>query len=146
MKFWSRFTLWVLFALVLPLIYIFVRTNLFYTVNKVSIWLLIVILIVFLFVRQLWRYLKNGIPYSMLLQVISGVVKIILPLLALYSVILIFRLKVDEIVTATKGIEQFLIILIPCQMIAIPINPMPQWVYENKENRLAQIIQKVRGE
>lgn len=146
MKFWSRFTLWVLFALVLPLIYIFVRTNLFYTVNKVSIWLLIVILVVFLFVRQLWKYLKNGIPYSMGVQVISGVVKIILPLLALYSVILIFRLKVDEVVTAAKGIEQFLIILIPCQMIAIPINPMPQWVYENKEKRLAQIIQKVRGE
>jgi len=141
-EFWIRFASWTILSLIIPVVYIFTMTNLVNTVNKVSVWGLILIAIAVLFFIKLWGYMKQGLPYSMGIQVVSGIVKIILPLLALYGVVYIVRLKVNEILLAFRSIEIFLYVLIPCEIAAIPINPFPKWIYLNQDKVFIQRFNK----
>lgn len=142
-EFWVRFSIWTTLSLIAPLTYLFATTKLFYTVNKVSVWAVIIIFIIAKFFIKLWKYVNEGIPYSMAVQVISGVVKIIIPLLALYFLVLIVRLKVNEMLLAFRAVEIFLYILIPCELVAIPVNPFPKWIYLNQDKIFVQKINKI---
>lgn len=133
--FWIRFVGWVLFAVILPVVFLMWRFNLFAKVSHIQIggWGLIAIGIVAIFVGALYKYMKRGLPYSLTTQVISGVVKIILPLGAAAFMFWVIRDTIDYVL-------QLLGVLIICEAIAIPINPMPKWVRDNRANEAEGLI------
>lgn len=124
--FWTRFGLWVLFSVIAPCGFIIWRYDLFKVTSKVQLggWGFIAVIIASVFAFSLWRYIKRamGKSYSYVWQIISGIVKICLPLMLL-------MLAVQSIQNSVEYFTQFMGVTIICELIAIPLNPMPKWVY-----------------
>ena len=123
--FWTRFVLWALLAAILPFLFIAFRFGIFKKVSDISVsgWCILGIIIVvafaFYLVRCLRVALKGRSPFF--LQIVNGLCKIVIPLLCLYFF-------VDSLQGKMVVFEQALIVVIVCETLAIPINPMPVWV------------------
>lgn len=126
-QFWTRLGLYVLFGVVLPFIFIVFRFNLFGKVTKISIggWELVSLIFIAVFFLKLLNGVKKGLPYSLLTQIINGLVKVILPLILALIISYYFKDNMEYL-------SQFLCVLIVCESIAIIANPLPQWAHENK--------------
>lgn len=124
--FWLRFAFWCLFACVLPFCFIVWRFDLFATTTKMNLggWGIIAIGVVAIFAISLMRYVAKGMKHSMTKQIINGVCKIIIPLVLCYIIVYWLR---DE----TKNCMQVLGCVTLCELVAIPINPMPEWKFNN---------------
>lgn len=124
--FWIRFSLWALFGAILPIIFLVWRYKLFQVTTTMQLggWGFIAIIIACVFGRALWKYIKIGMAntYSFLWQCVGGLFKIVLPIFALYCAL-------DAIQESIAYMLQFLGILMASEAIAIPLNPMPKWVY-----------------
>ena len=131
-----RMVCWVLCALIIPVAFIIFRYDLFTKISKVQFggWGMIAILIIFTFVIVLGNYLKGGFKkYSMVGQIINGAVKVVLPLVALYFILVNIKDSIDLFLQA-------LAVVIISETIAIPINPMPKWVYEQSKGEAQDTI------
>jgi hypothetical protein len=124
-KFWIRFVLWAALACVLPVVFIAYRFELFEgkTVS-ISGFGVLAIIIIAIFVISLIKYVRNGLPYSMTSQCITGICKVTIPLLALFGILWCIRNNIDNFIKVVG----FVLI---SETVAIPINPMPAWVYKN---------------
>lgn len=124
-KFWIRFVLWTTLACILPVVFIAFRFQLFEG-KKISIsgFGVLAIIIVAIFMLTLIRYIRNGLPFSMTAQCITGICKITIPLLALFGILWCIRNNIDNFLKVVG----FVLI---SETIAIPINPMPAWAYKN---------------
>ena len=71
--------------------------------------------------------------WSMLKQVLNGVGKVIIPLMALLCVVMAISSNI-------KYFEQALCCVIICEAIAIPINPFPQWIYKKTNGKLESTL------
>lgn len=136
--FWTRFAIWILFSLVAPIGFINYRYNLFGKVSKVSLsgWLLLVGVILFVFTIILIRYVLHSHKYSYARQVIKGAITLILPLL-----FVIYCLY-----CAKDTIEQLIQVLSFCTLswcVAICVNPMPKWTYEQSKGEQEEFINYV---
>lgn len=125
--FWSRFVSWTLFACVLPFSFIVWRFKLFGKISAIQIggWGIIAIIIVAAFIFTIIRYIKLAFKgtYSLIGQILSGVCKVLLPLIVFMIMLHGLRNSVDLMVQALGCI-------IACEAIAIPLNPLPKWAYE----------------
>ena len=93
-----RMVCWVLCALIIPVAFIIFRYDLFTKISKVQFggWGMIAIIIIFTFIAVLGKYLKRGFKkYSLVGQIISGVIKIVLPLVALYFILVNIKDSID---------------------------------------------------
>lgn len=131
--FWMRMGFWALFACILPVSFIVWRFDLFSKKPSIGGWGIVVIIIVAVFVLSLIKYVKAGMKFSLVKQVINGVCKVIIPLLV--AVLMLECLK-NEIDLAI----QVLTITITCECIAIPLNPLPQWAYDNRNEEIESIF------
>ena len=133
--FWIRFVLWFACACGLPFFFIAWRFELFHSISKLNIggWGILAIFIVVVFLFVLIRYVKLlfNTKYSLLAQCLNGFCKIILPLLTL---LLIFKSSKDNI----DILLQVLGVIIVCEAVAIPINPLPKLVYEKQKDVKAE--------
>lgn len=129
-KFWIRLVCFTLFACVLPFVFLAYRYDLFTKVNKIQIggWGIVAIVIVFFFVKYVCSMIKQGMPYSMTTQIITGVCKVIVPLALVWALAYSIKDNIDVFL-------QSLGIVIVCEAIAIPINPLPKWVETHKRNQ-----------
>lgn len=136
--FWIRFASWVLFSLVMPILFINYRYQLFSKVSKVSLsgWCLFIGVIVFVFSIILVRYVLHSAKYSYLKQVIKGAVFLILPLLFVIYCLYCCRDTIDQLI-------QVLSFCCLSWVIAIAINPMPQWVYNQSKGEQEDFINYV---
>ena len=129
--FWIRFVLWAACACVLPIVFIGWRFELFNTASKFSLggWGIIGIIIAVVFVVVLASYVKQGMTSKnvMIAQCVTGFVKVIIPLLALLGVLYALRNSIDRIMQALGCV-------ILCEVIALPINPMPKWVLDQQKD------------
>lgn len=120
-----RFILWVLFAVGLPFAFLVWRFDLFSNASKLNFggWGLIAIILLFIFIIVLIRYVKRIalVKNVFIAQCISGFCKVILPLLALLTASWMLRNELTMFI-------QFLGCTIVCELIAIPVNPMPELV------------------
>ena len=125
--FWLRFSLFFLFAFVIPFTFLTWRFKLFSKVTKLSIggWGLIAIIFGAVFFIGLIKAVRKGLPFSMLSQVLEGICKVIIPIL---TALLIVNAMQDSI----KEMYYFLCVLLFSETIAIVVNPLPQWAHENK--------------
>lgn len=126
-QFWTRLGLYALFGAVLPFIFITFRFNLFGKVTKVNIggWELVALIFIAVFLLKLLNSVKKGLPFSMLSQILNGLVKVILPLILALIISYYFKDSMDYL-------AQFLCVLVICESVAIIVNPLPRWAHENK--------------
>ena len=126
-EFWIRLPIYALFLFVIPAVFLIIRFNLFQKISALNIggWGIVAILIVGLGFIKMMKEVKKGLPFCYLNQVITGLYKVIIPLLLLTFIIYFSK---DSI----KHILQFLVVLIPSEFVAILVNPIPRWAYENK--------------
>ena len=131
-----RIILWALFSCVLPVLFIGWRYSLFKKVGALQFsgWGLIGILIVFIFLRTLVRYIRAGfVEWSMLKQILNGITKVLLPLGVVLAVAIAIRSNLDYFIQALS-------IVLLLEAIAIPINPFPQWVWVKTQGRFESLI------
>lgn len=130
-----RFIVWTIFACLVPCGFIMWRFDLFKTVSKVNIggWGLIAIIIFFSFLISIGKYLKDGMPYSMTKQCLSGLIKVVFPLMAVMFCVYSIRNSIDIFLQAMT-------VVVISETIAIPINPMPKWVHDSKINEQNTIL------
>ena len=125
--FWIRFVLYVLFMFIIPAAFLFIRFKLFHKITAFQIggWGVVFILIVGFGMIKLIKEVKRGLPFCYATQILNGTLKTILPLVLLTLIIYIMQDHVKEML-------QVMYVLIPCELVAILVNPLPKWAYDNK--------------
>ena len=139
-KFVIQLCLFCLFSIVIPITYLTIRFNLLqvHSQLQIGLWGIIVIGILVGGLSVLVKFYLDGMKtkYSLLKQILQGIIKLILPLL-LVLVILVF-LK-DNIILVIEA----LVIIIPCELVAIVVNPFPKWCYDNNVDGIVAIVDKI---
>ena len=139
--FWTRFGIYVLFQIVIPITFLVWRFKLFQKISTVSIggWGIVVIILVTAFFVSMIKYVKKGLPFSFLTQCLNGIMKTIIPLIAIAFILNWLKGSINEL-------SQFVIVYILCQIIAIPANPFPKWIHDNnlqqEENKTRKFLEK----
>lgn len=132
LTFWIRFVVWTIFACVAPVGFIVWRFELFSKVSAVQFggWGILAVIIIAVFIISVFRYVSKGMMrWSMTKQVILGVCKVTIPLLALYWIL-------SAISNNITIFLQALAVVIACETVAIPINPLPKWVDEKTQGQI----------
>lgn len=123
--FWVRLIAWITFAVILPVLFIIFRFEVFGAQKTtIGFWGLVVICIILTFIISMLNYVVKAMPYSMVAQCINGLIKLILPLV----IILIISIAIKN---AIEVFIQALGVVIACEAVAIPMNPMPKWIHEH---------------
>lgn len=141
--FWIRFALFIFSAFVIPFTFLVWRFKLFSKVSKLSVggWGVIAIIFGAVFFIVLIKYVRKGLPFSMLSQVLEGICKVLIPILAALLI-------VDTMKNSMEQMFQFLFVLLFSEMIAIVVNPFPRWIHENKiefENKRTTTLLETLG-
>lgn len=138
--FWLRLILFIIFSTIAPCVYLIVRFNLFQTTTKtqIGLWGVIVIAIVLCSIGMLCKFYLDSMKtrYAYFKQVVSGLIKVIFPLILILAISIWLKDNVEEITYAMYCI-------IPCEIIAIFINPLPKWCFDNNVEGLGEIVDKV---
>ena len=131
-------------ACILPFAFIAWRYELFSKVDKISLsgWGLIGVIIVAVFVLYVIRTFKRGLKakhqWSMTMQIVNGVLKVVLPLVALYFVI-------NAIESSIELFKQSLLATIICEICAVPLNPLPKWEMESHIEHEDDLFEKLKN-
>lgn len=126
----TRALAWAIFAMVLPFTFIAYRYGIFRSNNTIAIsgWGFIGIVIVVVFAITLFNYIRKGLEEGMLKQCIMGIVIVIIPLTAIL-------LLVKGIASDIELFEKALGVTIACELVAIPVNPFPEWLEKRRKER-----------
>lgn len=125
-EFWIRFPIYLLFYLILPAGYLLFRFNLFKKITTYSIggWGLIFIFFGTISLIRLIRAVRKGLPFSYMSVVLTGLCKSIIPLAGITVGLYLMRNAMPQMI-------EFMVVLTSCQFLALLINPIPRWAYEN---------------
>ena len=125
----TRAISWAVFAAGLPFAFIAWRYGIFKDQNSIAIsgWGLLGIIILIVFFITLANYIRKGLEPGMFKQCASGFCKVILPLLAVLLI-------VQGIKSDIELFEKALGVTIVCEIVAIPINPFPEWLAKRQKD------------
>lgn len=125
--FWIRLLAYILVGGLVPLAFIAIRFDLFQKVSTLSLsgWSLIFIVFTSVFFIKLVKGVKEGLPFSYGVQVLNGLYRVIIPMLMVAFILNAMKDSMDKVI-------QLFVIAIPCEMIAILVNPIPTWAHDNK--------------
>lgn len=123
----KRLICFLCFALVIPMIYLTIRFNLFTVTKTRSLWALIVVALFLGVAGVLIKYYLDGMKakYSLLKQILEGFVKVILPLIIALACTIFIYLKAESILNNMTLFIEALCVIICCEAVAIVINPLP---------------------
>lgn len=126
--FLTRAFAWAVFAAGLPFAFIAWRYGIFKNQGTIAIsgWGMIGIIIVGCFVLALVNYVRQGLRPGFLKQCVGGFCKIVLPLLI---VLLIVQGIKDDLALFEKALG----VTIVCELVAIPLNPFPEWLEKRRK-------------
>ena len=143
-EFWIRFAIWISFFLVAPFVYISVEFGIFseQTSRSLSGWGIIAVFFLMIcgiiLLNMVRKSMRKG---TMWRQCFDGAFAL-LPILCI-----IFAL--ETIKNNVSDFQKFLIFLVVCEAIAVPINPFPKWDMQHgmdeKENWLIGLYKKTFG-
>lgn len=139
-----RMIVYVLIGFGLPAAYLVYKFKLFeeITTTSVSGWGTVFIIFCAWFMLRMLVQVKKGMKFCLTKQIIDGLCKVTLPLFILTFLMWWMQGFVVEF-------TEFLIVLTICETLCIPINPLPQWAYNNnielKEITLDSILRKMYG-
>lgn len=131
-----RVVLWSLFSCILPVAFIGWRYDIFRKAGSLQLsgWGLIGVVIAFAFIYVVVKYVRAGfVEWSMWKQVINGIVKVIFPLSVFLALMVSVRDNIDALL-------QSLSCIIACEVVAIPINPFPEWVWKKTKGRFESAV------
>lgn len=122
-----RFVFWAIFSAGLPFAFIAWRYGIFKAASKMQLsgWGMIGILLLAVFIITLIKYAYKGLKPGFLKQCLTGLVSVILPLVVLYALI-------SSIESDIALFKQALGCVILCEMIGIPLNPLPGWLEKRR--------------
>ena len=139
-KFIILFITFILFSIIAPCIYLIVRFNLFTQASKLQIgfWGFVVFGIIIIVINILANMYLEGLKTKWHIgkQIVSGFCRFILPMVLVLLIITWLRDNLSYIIEA-------LYVIIPCECVAIIVNPLPKWCFENNVEGLGEIVDKV---
>lgn len=128
-KFIIRFIAWILLAFVAPAGFLAWRFKLFEVTEEVRVkiggWGFVLILFTMIFMLYLFNQLRKGMKPSIGKQVVDGICKVTIPLTLCTFMVYWMSGCFEELL-------EFLVVLTIFETIALPINPLPKWMLENK--------------
>lgn len=139
-QFWIRFAAWAALAVGVPLVYIAVEYGIFTnkTGTSLSGWGIIALIFVIIMITLIVRQARAGLPRgSMARQCIDGYM-VLIPLVG--AVVLIHQAK-----SSMQSFERFLVVMVVCEAVAVPVNPMPRWGAENGIEESTNVIARAIG-
>ena len=118
--FWIRFGLYALFMFIIPAAFLFVKFKLFQKITAFQIggWGVVFILIVGFGMIKLVKEVKKGLPFCYATQVLNGTLKVLLPLTLCTLILYVMQDNVKDVLI-------MMYVLIPCELVAILVNPLP---------------------
>ena len=144
-EFITRLSLFIAFALILPIGYIAIRCQLWKQTTTISFWFILLVLIIVIFVAVLIKYYIDGMKtkYSYFKQILTGIIKVILPLGTILLIALWYKGRAEWIVEHTNLFIEILCITLASETIAIIVNPLPKWAFDNNVEGLVEITDKI---
>lgn len=129
-----RALLWLYFSLFLPIYvitknYDLVKPNPF----KYTGWAIICSIFLVISISAIFGYIIQSLKYSIYIQILSGIKKILIPIIVMLLICTIIDKNIDKIMNILK-------ICLISEAVAIPINPFPKWVYERKIKKFKEEI------
>lgn len=138
--FWIRFSIMVAVGIITPILYLIIRYNLFQKQLKVTIglWGLVAVCFIALAIVVLVKTYVSGLKtkFSYFKQLIDGFCKLLLPIVIFVFAVYILRSYANQLL-------EFCWVLIPCEIVAIAVNPLPKWAFDNNVDGLGEIADKV---
>lgn len=142
----ARLILFIMLSMGGPVIYIMCRFKPFTASESTQVGFagFIVLLILLIGIAVLIGFYLEGMKtkYSFLKQVMSGIVKVILPIVGLLCLCWGLSKYLEELL-------EILIMLIPFEFLAILVNPLPKWAFDNNVEGLGNIVggllDKIKG-
>lgn len=120
---------WILFAIILPIIFINNKYHLFVKTDELRFtgWSLVALLILFIGLYALCSYIISAysVKYRTWVKILKGFQRIILPLLLVFFMCGLINNNIERIQT-------LLLEIIISEAIAIIINPFPYFIYKHK--------------
>ena len=146
MKFKVKLGVFFAFSMIIPIIYLTIRFKLISgTKTQLSIWFFIVLLIFFGVLAVFIKYYLDGMKtkYSFLKQLLEGFVKVIMPLGIVLIGFIFFKSKLEWITSNINKVIEAFVVLLLCETIAVIINPLPKWAFDNKVDGIVAITDKI---
>lgn len=82
--------------------------------------------------------------FTYLAQILKGVLKVVLPLLFILVVAVIFKSKMSWIEENINLFIEAIGIILVCESVAIVINPLPKWAFDNNIDGIIDIADKIK--
>ena len=144
-EFIIRLALFLTFALAFPITYITIRCNLWNQATTISFWFIFLILLIVIVVAVLIKYYLDGMKtkYSFIKQILTGTIKVILPLGVVLLIAVWFKGKAEWLVEHTNLFIEILGMALSSETIAIVVNPLPRWAFDNNVDGLVEITDKI---
>ena len=133
-----RVVLWNIFGWVIPIGFIIYRFNLFQKVSQINLngGIILCAIIFFIFLIVLLSYIIKSKKYSYIKQILKGVIFLIIPLALVFICLYYARNMIDRLL-------QIVGCLLISETIAIVVNPMEEWTYEQSKGEEENFINYV---
>lgn len=122
-----RLAIWLVLAVITPLVYIGVAYGLFSAPSSdvhLSGWGIIALVFTAICLMYIIAQARKALPYgSFIRQCIDG----IMGLIPLFVAILLLEVVKNNV----ANFQRFLIVVLACEAVAVPVNPMPKWAMQN---------------
>ena len=141
----TRLSLFLMFSLVAPIVYVSIRCKLFSAKKTISIWFIIILGVVLGVVSLIIKYYLDGMKtkYSLMKQILEGFIKVIMPIAFVLIAVVWFKSKMEWIVSNVNLMIEVLGVVLGCEVIAVIVNPLPKWAFNNNVDGLVEITDKI---
>ena len=144
-KFITRLIVFLVFSIIAPCVYIAIRFSLFKAKTSLSFWAIIIIAIIFMTFIVMIKFYLDGMKtkWSFIKQILTGFIKVIIPLLFCLILTVWLKVKAQWLLDNMNLIIETLSIIIGCEIIAIIVNPLSKWAFDNNVKGLVEITDKI---
>ena len=76
-------------------------------------------------------------------QILEGTIKVVLPIAFILVAVIWFKSKLEWITSNVNLLIEILAIVLGCETIAVVVNPLPKWAFNNNVEGLVEITDKI---
>lgn len=139
--FFSRLFGFLVFAGVLPFLFIAYRFEMFSGSKAAMGWGIFGYVILGLCLKYILSEVADAAPWTMWGQCVRGFMRIVVPLLLVYGILVCVKSSIDYLLQATAC-------TLLCECVAIPLNPLPKWRHdfgiEEEDRRLGKFMKGLK--
>lgn len=125
-----------------PIIYVLARFKPFSMKETVSVGFagVVAIAILGIAVCFLIKFYLEGVKtkYSLLKQILQGIYRVVIPTAGALAICYVFKTYISQLI-------EILLVLLPCEIVAIVVNPLPKWAFDNNVEGMGEIADKIFG-